>query len=222
MTANETVQGWVYLLLELTVLPYLLAPLKGFFPEESAGAWVNLIYYGVNFLCCGLIFHRFLGENLARAGQKPRDLLVAVPVGFLGYMLASFLLSYGIELLLPEFTNVNDAAIYEMARGNFPAVAVGVIALVPLAEECLFRGLLFQGMRNKSRLGAYLLSAAGFCALHVLGYIGAYPAQVLAVCCLQYLPAGICLAWAYERADSILAPILIHGAVNAVSIFSLR
>ena len=35
---------------------------------------------------------------------------------------------------------------------------------------------------------------------------------------LQYLPAGLCLAWAYTKADTIFAPILIHAAVNAVSI----
>ena len=35
---------------------------------------------------------------------------------------------------------------------------------------------------------------------------------------LQYLPAGLCLAWAYTKADTIFAPILIHAIINAVSI----
>ena len=222
MTVNETVQGWVYLLLELAVLPYLLVPLGKFFPPESAAAWVNTIYYVINFVCCGLIFRRFLGQNLALAGKKPLELLASSMRGFVLHMAGSFLLGYVIELLAPGFSNVNDAAILEMARGNFELMAVGVVLLVPLTEECLFRGLLFQGLHRKSRALAYAVSVLGFCALHIVGYIGVYPAETLLICYLQYVPAGLSLAWAYERADSIFAPILIHAAVNAASFFALR
>jgi membrane protease YdiL (CAAX protease family) len=35
---------------------------------------------------------------------------------------------------------------------------------------------------------------------------------------LQYLPAGLCLAWAYIRGGTIFASIVIHAAINYVSI----
>ena len=39
---------------------------------------------------------------------------------------------------------------------------------------------------------------------------------------LQYVPAGLCLAWSYEKADSIWAPILIHIAVNQMGNLAMR
>ena len=39
---------------------------------------------------------------------------------------------------------------------------------------------------------------------------------------LQYLPAGLCLAWSYAKSDTIFAPILIHALVNAWGIYEMR
>ena len=39
---------------------------------------------------------------------------------------------------------------------------------------------------------------------------------------LQYLPAGLCLAWSCIRGQTIFAPIVIHALVNAVGIYRLR
>ena len=56
-----------------------------------------------------------------------------------------------------------------------------------------------------------------------LGY-GAEVYSPLEICMavLQYLPAGLCLAWSYAKADTIFAPILIHAAVNYITINGLR
>jgi membrane protease YdiL (CAAX protease family) len=39
---------------------------------------------------------------------------------------------------------------------------------------------------------------------------------------VQYLPAGLALAWAYEKADTIWAPILMHMTINQISITFMR
>ena len=73
------------------------------------------------------------------------------------------------------------------------------------------------------RCGAegYILSALVFCAIHVISYIGSADPLTLVLCFVQYLPASLCLAWAYTEADNIFAPILIHIAVNTMSILAL-
>jgi membrane protease YdiL (CAAX protease family) len=48
-----------------------------------------------------------------------------------------------------------------------------------------------------------------------MGYIGQPPHSALMLCLLQYIPAGLCLCWAYERSGSLLAAILVHAATNA-------
>ena len=54
-----------------------------------------------------------------------------------------------------------------------------------------------------------------------LGYIGLYSPLELMMAVLQYLPAGLCLAWSYIRGDTIFAPIVIHAAVNYITIRGL-
>ena len=55
-----------------------------------------------------------------------------------------------------------------------------------------------------------------------MGYFGVYTPMQLLISFLSYLPAGFCLGWAYEKADTIFAPILIHAAVNAIGIYGMR
>ena len=93
---------------------------------------------------------------------------------------------------------------------------------MPLAEEMLYRGLIFRNLWQDSKVAAYLLSMAAFAAIHVLGYIGSEDIATLLVCFLQYLPAGLCLAWTYTKADNIFAPIVVHALVNAIAIGALR
>ena len=63
---------------------------------------------------------------------------------------------------------------------------------------------------------------AAFAAIHVLAYIGTESVTTLVLCFLQYLPAGLCLAWTYTKADNIFAPIVVHALVNAIAIGALR
>ena len=67
-----------------------------------------------------------------------------------------------------------------------------------------------------------VLPMAAFAALHVLGYIGSESVTTLVICFLQYLPAGLCLAWTYTKADNIFAPVVVHALVNAIAIGAVR
>ena len=94
--------------------------------------------------------------------------------------------------------------------------------LVPPVEECFFRGLIFRNLYPKSKWAAYIVSILAFACIHIIGYIGRYSALELLLAVIQYLPAGLCLAWSYVRSDTIFAPILIHAAINYVGITRLR
>ena len=125
------------------------------------------------------------------------------------------------EKALGPGSNYNDESIAALSRGNYFLTFIGTVILVPLAEECFYRGLIFRNLYRKSPLAAYLISMLAFACIHILGYIGQYSPLELVMAVLQYLPAGLCLAWSYIRGDTILAPILIHAAVNYVTIRSM-
>ena len=82
--------------------------------------------------------------------------------------------------------------------------------------------MIFGGLHQKSRILAYVFSILAFALVHVMGYLDTKEPLDLLFSFLQYIPAGLALAWAYEYSRSILAPLLIHTTVNAIAIISMR
>lgn len=222
MTDRETAWGWLYFVIQLSLLPWALSGLNGLLPKPLDRAWINFLFFFLNFTFLFLIFRDFLRRSLARLGKGFWDCLKAVILGFVGCWLCNWAFSFVIGLLMPGFSNINDGSIAALAGTGFVITAIGTVFLVPMAEELLYRGLVFQGLFNRGRKAAYILSILIFSAVHVVGYIGRYDLLTLAVCFLQYIPAGFFLAWAYAEADSIFAPILIHTVINAMGIYAVR
>ena len=126
------------------------------------------------------------------------------------------------SFLTDEHGNLIGLCIAQQAEGNYAVLVVGTAILVPTAEELLHRGLVFGSLYSRNPYIAYIFSATLFSSIHILGYIMVYPIHHLLLAFLQYLPAGLVLAWAYHKSGSIFSPILIHAAVNALALLSLR
>ena len=222
MSRTEKILGWLYMAFSLLALPVVLNWLNGQLADPMNEGTLNLVFYLTNFLFILCIFRRFLRDSLVAAWRDIWNFIQAVVLGYVAYWAASKAMDFVMSYLLPGFSNINDAAITAMAKSNYTLMLIGVVLLVPLAEEMLFRGLIFRNLWQSSKVAAYLLSVAAFSAIHVLGYIGSEDIATLIVCFLQYLPAGLCLAWTYTKADNIFAPTLVHAIVNAVAIGALR
>lgn len=216
LTPAQTLLGFAYWLAQLFVLPGLFSALP------LTLAWQNVAFYCLNFLCMTLICRRLVKHSLTDAAQNAGKLVYAVVFGLCGYYSSSYFCSSVLSLFFSASANVNDAIIYAMLKEAGYVLVICTVVLVPVAEELLFRGVVFGSLYNRNRVLAYAVSTAAFCAVHVLGYIGAVPFRVLLSNFLQYIPAGLCLAWAYAKADNILAPIFIHSIVNAMGIVSTR
>lgn len=222
MTQQETIWGWFYLLLQLLVLPTLLEFVNAMLPVRLTVTELVFSRYLLNFLAVLWIFHNYLGKNMDQVHHHPAYFFQAVILGFVAYWACGYAMEKVMGLLYPGFQNANDNSIAALARSGFYLTAVGTVILVPLAEECFYRGLIFRGLYSRSPWAAYIISIAAFAAAHVIGYIGSYSILDLVICFLQYLPAGLCLAWAYAKSDTIFAPVLIHSIINAVAVSRLR
>ena len=211
-----------YLLFQLVPLPWLLQKLTEVFSLNWGAASLNFLYFLINFLAILAIAGRFLVGSVQGALKDPAKVLRNWGIWFLAYWLSSLVVSLIIVYLQPDFANVNDANISVLVDTNPTLMITGTVLLVPLVEECLYRGLLFGALRSHSRVAAYAVSVGMFCLVHVIGYISTYPLPLLALCLLQYIPAGICLARAYEASDNIFTPILIHTTINAIGMIAMR
>ncbi|WP_020060499.1 CPBP family intramembrane glutamic endopeptidase [Bacillus sp. 123MFChir2] len=95
---------------------------------------------------------------------------------------------------------------------NFFTVLIAFISaavISPVYEEIFYRGFLYRWLRT--RLGmivAIFLSSVIFTIIHIPTY-NAMPVNFL---------SGIVFAWAYERTNSIWAPVIIHGLTNGIMV----
>lgn len=219
--SRETAAGFGYLAFQMLLLPSLLswANLKLSHPLNAAE--LNFVFYLVNFIAILLIFHDFLSQSLTQVFQHPILFAEAVILGTVAYYGLFWLTNQTISLLVPGFSNHNDESIMAMLSTSRLLMLVGTVVLVPITEECLFRGLIFRNLYGKSKWFAYIASILAFSVIHIIGYLGSYTPVQLLMAFLQYLPAGLCLAWAYIRGGTIFAPIVIHSLVNYLSIQSI-
>ena len=221
-SGKETMVGFAYLIFQLLLLPSLLYWGNDQLRSPLTDAELNFVFYLINFIVMLVIFHDFLGRSFAQAVRHPINLIEALILGFVAYYACHYVMEALIRILLPTYSNYNDSAIASMKQTNAFLMLIGTVVLVPPFEECIYRGLIFRNLYGKNHWAAYIVSILAFAMIHILGYIGQYAPLELLMAFLQYLPAGLCLAWAYVRGDTIFAPILIHAAINYIAITGMR
>ena len=113
-------------------------------------------------------------------------------------------------------TTKTGAFLMQLARQEKLRIGFFTVVMAPIAEELMFRGAVFGGLRPYGRTLAYAVSMLLFSVYHVWGY--ALQDPVYWIYLLQYLPVSWLLCRCYERCDSIWGSILFHALVNAVSV----
>lgn len=221
-TQKEKLFGYTYLVIELLFLPVLLNAVCALLPVTLSSGQFNFIYFFINLGIIVFIFRRFLLQSLKDALKVPFPTIWCALLGYMGNNVLGQLVTLGLLLIFPSFANINDLTVALMLRQDFTLMAIGTILLVPIAEETLFRGLIFRGLYDRSPIAAYLVSMAAFSAVHVVGYVGRVEPLMLVFSFIQYLPAGYCLCFAYRRSGTIWSPVLMHMLVNAAAVYSMR
>ena len=94
---------------------------------------------------------------------------------------------------------------------TLPFMLLGAVVLVPIAEELLYRGMLFQGLRARhGRWPAIGISGFFFGLLHVQwGDLGGTMLLLAA-----FYPLGMWLAWLFDRRGTLVVPIVCHIVYN--------
>jgi hypothetical protein len=90
-------------------------------------------------------------------------------------------------------------------------LALFAVVIAPVAEEFIFRGLLFPFLRQR---GWPKLAWLGVSALFALIHVNA-PTFV------PLLVFALALTWLYERTDRLIAPIVAHGLFNGTNLVIL-
>ena len=171
MNRTEKILGWLYMAFSLLCLPAALTWVNGQLADPLDEATLNFVFYLTNFLFIAGIFFRFLRASLVAAWRDIWNFIQAVILGYVAYLAATKAMEFIMPLLMPGFSNINDAAIAELAKANYTLMLVGVVFLAPVAEEMLYRGLIFRQLWQSSKAAAYLVSMAAFGSLSPLNLL---------------------------------------------------
>ncbi|MCQ2419262.1 MAG: CPBP family intramembrane metalloprotease, partial [Clostridia bacterium] len=222
---GEFIAGLLFLPCYLFFTSAALVALNRLFDWNLSETSLNLLYFVINFVAVAAIFHHFLIQSLNYAGKSFWQFLQAVILGTVFYFCVTFALTWALGKLHLLPGNQNDAAVSSLLTSKHSLMTLCVCVLVPITEECLFRGLIFGTIHKKSRVWAYIVSILVFALIHTLPYLlsadkqAAYTLKEFLIASLTYVPAGLALGWAYEKSGTIWASILTHALVNFIAAF---
>lgn len=222
---GEFIAGLIYLPFYLFFTAAALVAVARFFDWKPDDATLNELVFVINFLAVAVIFHHFLLQSLKIASKNFWQFLQAVILGTVFYFAVMFVLTWGLDKLHLLPNNLNNATVEDLMTSKFSTMAVCVCILVPITEECLFRGLIFGTIHKKSRIWAYIVSILVFALIHTLPYLlpvggqSTYSLKEFLLSTLTYLPAGLALSWAYEKSGTIWASIVTHAFINFIAAF---
>lgn len=206
------------LLLSVLVMIPVVASLarEGEPPTFALYGSVGLVIYACLCLTTWWIALRKNGASLHDAGFRRVSLATLakmIPVT-IGMMLLTALVVTLSAQLFGEVPTARDQVVGDasfLSFGDFLWIFGLAAIAAPLAEEFLFRGMLYRLLRQRMRIvAAIALSALAFAFLHFI------PPLVPAL-----LVMGIVLALVAERYDSLYPAMLVHGLNNGIAVIAL-
>lgn len=190
------------------------------FSEENLNAWFNLLIGLSTVILLMAVFKNFIIENWKIFKQDLLENIIWIlTIGIGVAYLFSYLGELVVNLLLPFDAQeaTNQALVTSLISSNVLIMSFQAVIVAPVVEELLFRGLVFNSIRQKSIVWAHVISAFLFGLLHVYSYILAGDMTEW-IKLIPYMAVGLALSFAYEKRQNIIAPIILHGVKNLIAV----
>lgn len=216
LLAGLGIAGAIFLLVVIAITTPVAAEFGSDSPESYAAAAVASLLWNA-----GFVFTTYqvvlrtggdwasLGLRSLRAGIGPAKFAGIAIGGYVAAYLTVLVYTALVELFGLEFLESPSQLPSDLFDHTAVVVLMGIAVMIaaPIAEEVLFRGFLFGGLRRYwGFVPAALVSGAVFSLAH--GYIGLI---------IPFMLVGAVLAFVYERSGSLLTAIATHFIFNAVS-----
>lgn len=149
------------------------------------------------------------GKACLKKGEKKE--LVFKAADWLKWLATALSLGLGFNMLFISAGVTTASTSYQETAANLYAVGIplGVVlygVVSPLAEEFLFRGIIFNEIKSFSKpIMAAMLSAVLFGVYHGNGVQLAYGTIL-----------GVVLAQAYQMSGRFIVPVVLHGVLNVL------
>ena len=192
----------LFAILWIVVYVVLIAPLRGRFGDGSLQMLLGLVAISAALLAAIRLLGIQKELGMTRWLQNGKALLWLLPM----WVLSTGNLWGGVSLRYDAITSV---------------MAVLSFLLVGVAEEIIFRGFLFNGMKKTGRLTvAIVVSAITFGMGHIVNLLTGHATAETLVQMIFAVAWGFLFTFAYLQGGSLLPCIAIHGLIDAFSVFA--
>lgn len=219
ISAQEWENGWRFLPVFGFLLPMVFWGASSLLNKGGASiphGMLNLLYYLIALVAVCVIFRSFLEQSLRWTFRHLPAVLRGLLWGVGTMLLLQLFLRPAVHLA--ENLNTNQFAL-QMESMPFLTLITTVI-LAPVAEETLFRGLIFGSFR-KHRLLGYMITTALFCFLHVWLSVIRTGEMEYFFLALEYVAPSVALIVCYEQSGTIWASIVLHAGININALLSV-
>lgn len=128
-----------------------------------------------------------------------------IPLGIVACVVSNNIINMSELVMYSDAYQQTSEAFY---TASLPMMLIGIGILVPIAEEFMFRGLLYNRLKDLTTAK----KAGIFCAL----FFGLYHGNLVQG--IYGFLAGILLVLIYEKYGSMAAPVLMHMILNFTSV----
>ncbi len=201
-------------LLPQVILIFFVPEIKAWVLSENTTNFVIMAIFEL--LTIGILFVFVRGYGLRMRGLglnkfKISDLGLAA-LGFLIYFAASIVISFVVQSIVPFDENqVQDIGFSNPNGLELVMVFVTIVILAPLAEELLFRGFIFKGIRRTLPFWpTAIIVSLLFGLVHGQINVG-----------LDVFALSMVLCWLRERTSSLWPGIMLHSGKNLVAFIIL-
>lgn len=216
LTVEEQRVGWVFFGLYLFVFPFLVGLVTRFLDEHLelgfTAAQSSAVYYAAMLLLLAAVFWNFLKNAFRILRDNTRRNVFALAAGAVGGLVLTVLVSL-IPLPVENPVIGDYRAQFFLSPGYTTAV---VMFLRPMAEEILFRGLLFGSLRKKNRAVAYAVSVGLYALMAAWQFAVPDGGPLYLLLALRYLPMAAAATWAYDVGGSVFTPMALRVILNGL------
>ena len=192
----------LFAVLWIVIYVVLMAPLRGSYGDGSLQMLLGLVAISAVLLAVIRLLGIEKELGMTRWLQNGKQLLWLLPM----WVLSTGNLWGGVGLRYDGITTV---------------MAVLSFLLVGVAEEIIFRGFLFNGMRRTGSLTvAVVVSAITFGMGHIVNLLTGHATMETLVQIVFAVAWGFLFTFAYLKGGSLLPCIAIHGLIDVFSVFA--
>ena len=196
--------------------------------DYSGTSWIIMLFCVVNFIAMVLTYREYLREAFINVRYDVKKFLLTVILA-LALLLLAYLAVF-VAALVADYGALKEDLLYMLPFAELPMLlipmsvlethpllgAVCMVVIVPVSMCCLYYATAFAPFGGNRPWLGYLavIVLSGVPRLVGLTSTGWQEHQLILF--LLQLPWHLICCWAYQKADTVWAPICVHAAANLI------